>query len=435
MKITSILTERDAIVYNDNIEDNVIDQITDFLESPMTDGEQVRIMSDVHLGSGCVIGYTQTYSGGPIDPQALGCDLSCGMINVILKLKKPLDLELIDHRIRKAVPMGQELQEHSMVDEKDFRKFLKTKLEKARALWPEFIKYEGLGEIDKFIQITIKRLGIDTGVFWKSLGTLGSGNHFIELGRPEGETDETIYHLTIHTGSRNLGIKVLSHWSKHISSTRIIKETMKLKKAEIREKYKYDRGKIAGEIQKLMFDPECAILPSRYIETQEDLSGYLGDVYFADAYAEYNRSLIVEAIKTALKATELSRIVSIHNTIDLTDKIIRKGATPANEDQKVIIPINMAFGVIIGTGLGNSDWNYSAPHGAGRRLSRGGARRYLNLEEFKESMKDVFSTSVSENTIDEAPAAYKDPESIVSLIDGETIKIDYIIKPLISIKA
>lgn len=171
-----------AIVYTDNIESEAIAQIFDLLNTKMTENQKIVIQPDCHSGSGCVIGYTQTYSGGPIDPDTIGVDLSCGVLSVKFNLKKgttteTLDLPLLDHKIREAIPMGMEIYDKTVIDEKAFKKFLKSKLERARSLWPEYKLYDGqsLGNMEDFISRTLKRIGMDERIFWKSLGTLGGG--------------------------------------------------------------------------------------------------------------------------------------------------------------------------------------------------------------------------------------------------------------------
>ena len=329
-----------AIVFTENIEEAAITQIYDLLNTKMVEEEKVRIMEDTHCGNGCVVGYTQTYSGGPLDPDVVGCDISCGMLSV--KYKMPSgdpELALWDARIRRDIPMGMEVNEKTVIQEKEFKKFFKTKLERARSLWPEFVCYEGQGK------------------------------------------------------------------------------------------------KIKEEIEKLHASGRYTIPPSRFLVTHEDISGYLGDMFFAQAYAEYNRIVISERIKKALGlGKELERIESIHNYIDPRDRIIRKGSIQAYAGQKVIIPMNMAFGTLICEGLGNPDRNYSAPHGAGRLMSRREARERLSLQEFNGSMGNVYSSSVCLACIDEAPEVYKDPSEIITGIQ-DTVKILEIIKPILSIKA
>lgn len=257
-------------------------------------------------------------------------------------------------------------------------------------------------------------------------------NHFIELG----QNKEDSLWLTIHCGCRNLGMKILAYWKKQLNQTRINKDELKEAEREVRERYRKEPRKIKDEIKKLHESERFIIPPSKYLKNN-DMRGYMADVMFAQAYAEYNRKTIAERIQQKVFGWvgSLETIESVHNYIDPEDEIIRKGAISAYLDQKVVIPLNMARGILICKGLGNSDWNYSAPHGAGRRLSRGKAREKITLDEFKESMGDVFSTSICNSCIDESPMAYKDPDTIIPLISGKTVEILEEIPPIISIKA
>lgn len=164
-----------AVVFTDNIEPEAVSQVYELLNTKMTENETVRIQEDCHAGKGCVVGYTQTYSGGPLDPDVISCDIGCGVLSVRYKALSEINLPLWDTRIRRDIPMGMEVNEKTVIQEKEFKKFFKTKLERARSLWPEFVCYEGLGEIEKFISKTLKRIGMDEGIFYKSLGTLGGG--------------------------------------------------------------------------------------------------------------------------------------------------------------------------------------------------------------------------------------------------------------------
>lgn len=422
----------EAVVYSDNIESGATAQLFDLMNTKMVENETVKVMPDVHSGKGCIVGYTQTYSGGPLDPDVVGCDIGCKISSITYKYTKPIDLALIDQRIRKTIPLGMEINEKSVVPEKEFKKFLRIKLERARSLWPEFVNYEGLGEIENLITKTCKRIGMNEATFWKSLGTLGGGNHFIELGKDE----ENTITLTIHCGSRNLGVKILAYWKKQIGKTRVLKDKLKIEERNIKDVFKGNSKKIKEEIDKLHKSGKYTIPPSRFLTIHEDISGYLQDMFFAQAYAEYNHILISSRIAQVCGfGKELDRIESVHNYIDPHDKIIRKGSISAREGEKVIIPMNMSYGILICEGLGNSDWNYSAPHGAGRLMSRKEARNTISLEEFRESMNGIFSTSICNSCIDESPGAYKNPSEIIELIEGVCIKVLKTIKPLLSIKA
>ena len=421
----------EAVVFTDNIESVATAQLFDLMNTKMVEGETVRVMPDVHSGKGCIIGYTQTYSGGQIDPDVIGCDIGCSVSSVTYKYSGEINLPLIDMRIRNTIPTGQEINNKSVVPEKEFKKFFKQRLERVRSLWPEMIKYEGLGNIESLITGVCKRIGMNEAVFWKSLGTLGGSNHFIELGQ-QGEGTIT---LTIHCGSRNLGVKILSYWKKQIGKTRVQKDKIKLEEKRLRELYKGSSHRIKEEIDKLHKSGKYTIPPSRFLVEPEDISGYLQDMFFAQTYAEYNHLLISDRISKACSfGKELSRVMTTHNYINPVDKVIRKGSVSAHEGETLIIPMNMSYGTLICKGLGNPEWNYSAPHGAGRLMSRSKAREQITLEKFKDSMTGVFSNSICKSCLDESPGAYKIPEEVIELISGKCVEIIKTIKPLLSIK-
>lgn len=426
-----------AVVYTDDLvlESGATAQLFDILNSKMVENESVRIMPDYHTGKDCLIGYTQTYNGGPIDPDILGVDLGCGVKSVKFKLNNDLvfsNPELIDNRIRSVIPVGLEINEKSKIDEKKFYNFLRRKLERARSLWPEMINYEyGLNEIDKVVNSILKRVGQDVGVFWESLGSMGGGNHFLEIEKEDGD-NEHIW-VTIHTGSRNLGIKIHSYWKKLSGKKRLIsKQALKDEENRIRSTYKKDQ--IKSEIKKLENSDKFYNLPGKLLLSKDEISNYISDVIFAQYYAEYNRLIILERIKDICNfGKEVESIESTHNYIDPIDRIIRKGAIKSDKDQLIVIPMNMSYGVLVCKGKGNSEWNYSSPHGAGRLMSRKKSKESITMEEFKESMEGIYSSSIVEDCIDESPLAYKSPENIISNI-SDTADILKTLKPLLSIK-
>lgn len=429
-----------AVVFTDDMvmDSEAAAQLFDVLNSKMSEGEVIRIMPDYHIGKSCLIGYTQTFNNKDlIDPDIIGVDLGCGVRSVKIRLKNDLffkDPKLSDYRIRNVIPVGTEINEKTVIDEKDFKRFLKLRLERARSLWPEMVSYDyGIGEVDRIIDSTLKRIGQDPKVFWKSLGTLGGGNHFLEIGYEEGVHDSAW--ITVHTGSRNLGIKIHSYWKKVCGKRRIIsKKALKEEEKRIRSIYSKNPEKIKQEIDKLQQSEKFFYLPSRFLRGEE-VSKYISDLIFAQSYAEYNRMTIIKRVKEATGniSKDLEWIDSVHNYIDPMDKIIRKGSIKANQGETVVIPMNMSFGVLIGVGKGNPEWNYSSPHGSGRLLSRSEARSIITMTDFKESMKNVFSSSIVPECIDESPLAYKSPESIIPLLK-DSVDISYTVKPLISIK-
>jgi RNA-splicing ligase RtcB len=243
----------------------------------------------------------------------------------------------------------------------------------------------------------LKRIDQRESMFYNSIGTVGGGNHFVEIG----ETPEGNYAFTVHCGSRNLGQKVWKYW-----------------KMEAGKQVGVSNGYLVGEAMK----------------------GYITDMVIAQAYAEYNHMVIDRLVMEALcegskiKAHIVEQIYTTHNFIDFSMKMMRKGAVAATEGKKLVITFNMRDGLIVARGKGNADWNHSAPHGAGRLLSRADAKELIDLEEYKESMKGIYSTSVGTGTIDESPMAYKDPKEIVKLIE-DTVEVEYFIRPVINLKA
>lgn len=384
-----------AKVFTDNVEQTAISQIIDLCNQEFISGSKIRIMPDTHAGAGCTIGTTMTITDKVV-PNLVGVDIGCGMYCVKLR-EKDIDFELLDNVIRKYIPNGQNIREsqHKMSTEININN-LKC----------------------------INNISYDRAI--KSIGTLGGGNHFIEVDK---DSEGNLY-LVIHSGSRYLGKQVAEHYQelgyKKLTDNRMAKEELiKKLKSEGREK------DIQKELKKL---PSIKINKQLAYVEGENLDNYLNDMKITQEYARINRVAIAEEIlkHTGLNADE--SFTTIHNYIDIDNKILRKGAISATLGEKVIIPINMRDGSIIAIGKGNKDWNESAPHGAGRLMSRSKAKQSVGLEEFKNSMKEVWTTSVNEYTIDESPMAYKPIDEIVDNIK-DTVEIIDIIKPLYNFKA
>ena len=274
-------------------------------------------------------------------------------------------------------------------------KHLQLRLQQARQQWPEMVGAMDVSE--RGITAMLKRLAQKESMFYNSIGTVGGGNHFVEVG----ETPEGNYAFTVHCGSRNLGQMVWKYW-----------------KMEANKQTGMTNGFLVGEAMK----------------------GYITDMVVAQAYAEFNHQvidrLVLEAISqgSGKNANIVEQIYTTHNYIDFSMKMMRKGAVAAPAGRKLVIPFNMRDGLIIARGKGNVDWNQSAPHGAGRLLSRSDAKVLIDLEEYRESMKGIYSTSVGTGTIDESPMAYKDPMEILRLIE-DTVEVEYFIRPVINLKA
>lgn len=416
---------RNLKIFTDDIEQEAVDQINLLLDQEPFKNCKVRIMPDVHAGKGCVIGFTANL-GDKVIPNIVGVDIGCGMLCVELG-KIDLDLEKLDKVINENIPAGRNIREEKLMD---------------------FYKINDLHCLRELKE---------TKKFNRAIGTLGGGNHFIEVDIDE----EGNKYLVIHTGSRNLGKQVAEYYQNLAIELCSGKEEMFKKKEEIITTYK-EQGK-KSEIQKVLKEleeeykqnkpnlpNELCYLTGKYRER------YLHDMKICQSYASLNRrhiaiqilkkyfdikedetfrlALVGDVVTCDLKQWEFRGFETIHNYISFEDNIVRKGAIRANKGERVIIPINMRDGSIIAVGKGNEDWNNSAPHGAGRLMSRRKAKETFKLEEFKKSMADIYSTSVLEETIDEAPFAYKPMQEIIDNIQ-DTVEIEKIIKPIYNFKA
>ena len=389
-------------IFTSNVEQKAIDQIDLLLSQEPFKDCKVRIMPDVHAGKGCVIGFTADL-GNKVIPNIVGVDIGCGMLTVNLG-NIDIDYKELDKYIRSNIPSGRNVRDTVLED---------TNLK-------DFKCYKSLKEYD-----WIK----------KSLGTLGGGNHFIEID----EDKNGIKYLIIHTGSRNLGKQVAElYQDKAINnfcySSDFYKEFEEIKQKLIKEKR---QSEISSTLIKLKdkYKKLNSSIPKElcYLEN-EDRDDYLFDMSLSQKYALKNRELIGELICSYLKVKPKDKYHTIHNYINFEDNIVRKGSISARKGEKVIIPMNMRDGCIVALGKGNDDWNNSAPHGAGRLLSRRDAKKLFSLDEYKKSMDGIYTTSISNFTIDEAPMAYKKPQEIIDNIK-DTVEVIDIIKPVYNFKA
>lgn len=386
-----------AEIFTDNIEDTALRWVTELCDHPAMEGVPIVQMPDVHSGNSCNVG-TAYPIGMYVNPDHIGVDIGCTVSMHRLSANVNTDgYALLDHRIREAVPTGTDICVKNSPNEKELFRFLNSQYQKARSAAPDLINE--VQRIDaRFITDFCRRIKLQEGVFYKSLGTLGGGNHFIEYGE-DAESGEGW--IAIHCGSRNLGVRVANHW-------RNIAQNPK-------------RAKFIGYLW------------------GDALKGYLSDMIIAQSYAIYNHQVIRDRIfailKKLCKAKCLESIFTTHNYISVTDErpMLRKGAIDASEDRKVVIPFNMRDGIAICIGNGNGQWLNTAPHGAGRIMSRAQACKQIALTDFEDSMKGIFSTSVGESTIDESPMAYKATDEILELIKP-TVKIVSMIKPRLNIK-
>lgn len=388
-----------ALCYAKVVEDEAIEQVRRMCDYEFTQGSQIRIMPDVHSGKGCTIGTTMTIVDKAV-PNIVGVDIGCGMLTINIG-KGDIDLKKLDEAAH-YIPSGMNVWEGRQ--EKFDLQSLKCYRELKKTNWLE-----------------------------KSLGTLGGGNHFIEV---DVATDGTHY-LIIHTGSRNLGKQVAEIYQQLAVDLNKGKETYFQERDEIIKTYKEQgrRNEIQAALNQIAWEKRAATIPEDLCHLYGTyFEDYLHDVEICQRFAKRNRELIAEILmdRAGLKGTDSFH--TIHNYIDVDEMILRKGAIAAHKGEKVLIPINMRDGSVLAIGKGNPEWNYSAPHGAGRVMSRTKAKRELNMEEYKAAMSGVYTTSVNEATLDEAPMVYKRLEDIIDVI-RESVDVIDVMKPVYNFKA
>ena len=390
-----------AICYAKVVEEEAIEQIRRMCDYELTEGCQIRIMPDVHAGKGCTVGTTMTISGKAC-PNIVGVDIGCGMYTVKLA-DREIDFAKVDEAAH-FIPSGM-------------------------GVW------EGRQERFDLESLRCYRQLKDTKRLERSLGTLGGGNHFIEI---EVSKDGT-YYLIIHSGSRNLGKQVAEIYQQLAVDLHMGKEDYFRQRDEIIKTYKAEgrRSEIQKALKELQDNYE-----TQQLEVPADicwlygtfLEDYLHDVEICQTFARRSREKMAEIILQRTGMTAVEAFHTIHNYIDTDEMILRKGAIAAHEGEKVLIPLNMRDGSVIAVGRGNPEWNYSAPHGAGRLMSRTKAKEALSMEAYKEAMAGIYTTSVNEKTLDEAPMAYKSIDAIIDVI-ADTVDIIDIMKPVYNFKA
>lgn len=388
-----------AVCYTDNMEDTATEQIQTVCDLEAFSDCKIRIMPDVHAGYGCTIGTTMTITN-KIVPDMVGVDIGCGMETVRLDANE-IDFARLDKCIHKYIPSGHEVRRHAhkLAEQIDLTQLrCIAHINQSRALC--------------------------------SIGTLGGGNHFIEVDKGE---DGTLY-LVVHSGSRHLGREVAQYYQAAgynalLDKANIVKDDIIAElKAQGRDQ----------EIQSIMHElREHTTIPVpkdlAYVEG-ELFDDYIHDMKIIQDFAVLNRKAMVDVMLVGLRLSAVEEFTTIHNYIDTESMILRKGAVSARKGEKLLIPINMRDGSLICIGKGNPDWNYSAPHGAGRLMSRGKAFGTLSMEQYQAEMSGIYSTCVVPGTLDESPMAYKSMEAIVSQI-GPTAEIIANIKPVYSFKA
>ena len=400
-KTTPSIRRLPAICYARVVEDEAIEQIRRMCDYAMTEGSRIRIMPDVHAGKGCTIGTTMTITDKAV-PNVVGVDIGCGMYTVNLG-KTDVDFEKVDEAAH-FIPSGMNV-------------------------------WEGRQERFDLTGLACYRELKDAKRLERSLGTLGGGNHFIEI---DEAADGTKY-LVIHSGSINLGKQVAELYQKlAINLNRGYGDYLE-KRDEIIRTYKEQgrKNEIQATLAQLhwqVYESETSMPEDLCYLSGNYLENYLHDVEICQAFARRSREKMAEIILERTGMAGSDGFHTIHNYIDTDEMILRKGAIAAHKGEKVLIPINMRDGSVLAVGKGNPEWNYSAPHGAGRLMSRTKAKNTLSLEEYQKTMEGVYTTSVNENTLDEAPMAYKSLEDIIDVI-RESVDVIDVMKPVYNFKA
>lgn len=389
-----------AIIYTDLVEQEALDQVKAMCDNPLAAGQRIRIMPDVHAGAGCTIGTTMTV-GDRLMPSLVGVDIGCGMLTVGVG-KQPLPLDRLDEVIYRCIPSGQDVRQspHAYLAEID------------------------LSELRCAERVSRERAAL-------SLGTLGGGNHFIEADVDE----EGNQYLVVHSGSRHLGHQMATYYMK-AGFEQMELEGVKQWPDVVAEL------KAQGRFREIEARKKTFVLEKNPLDIPLDqawVSGslfrdYIHDMAIVQRFAQLSRRAMMNTILEELNLTETERFETVHNYIDMESMILRKGAVSAKLGERLLIPINMRDGSLICTGKGNPEWNSSAPHGAGRLMSRNKAKQTLHLADFQTAMAGVYTTSVCEATLDEAPMVYKPMESIVSNIEP-TATVNSIIRPIYNFKA
>lgn len=382
-------------VYAETIEDEAIGQITEMANSPLGENAHIRIMPDAHAGTGCTIGTTMKITD-KVCPNLVGVDVGCGVTLEIFNSEIESRLDELDRIIRTYVPHGMNVHKEQKLDESYFSRNLKC--------------WDNLSKESKELALY-------------SLGTLGGGNHFIEAYQ-----NGKISGVAVHSGSRNIGYKVAAYYQKlaekqldqrtKVDFQKILKSVPPAERESFILNYKKENGSIKKDLAFL---------------TGEDMENYLYDMYFLRNFAGDNRAEILTVIQKYLNIRLVQRIDSVHNYIS-EDKILRKGAISAKRGELLVIPMNMRDGLLVCRGLGNEDWNESAPHGAGRLYSRSKAKELFSVEEYQKSMEGIYTTCINESTLDEAPFVYKNFEEIERAIKPTVIIEDRLI-PIYNFKA
>ncbi len=384
-----------AKVFTNNLEEEAYAQILELCNQEFVKDSVIRIMPDAHAGAGCTIGTTMTIQDKVV-PNLVGVDIGCGMETIKLK-EREIDLEKLDKVIHEFIPAGFDVRkkQHSYVKKIDLEKLVCKN------------------------HVNIERAKL-------SIGTLGGGNHFIEVNK---DKDGCLY-LVVHSGSRHLGKQVAEYYQ-NLGYKEMVKNREHIARIVAELKSQGRENEIQVEIEKIKTEKINKSLA--YVEGKS-FDDYINDMKLVQYFAVINRKAIVDEIISKMNFEIVEQFTTIHNYIDIENMILRKGAISAQKGERVLIPINMRDGSLICVGKGNKDWNYSAPHGAGRIMSRRKAKETITLEEFKKTMEGIYSTTVNKSTLDECALAYKPMEEIIENIQ-DTVEIIDIIKPIYNFKS
>lgn len=388
-----------AICFATTIESGAIEQVRAMCDQPFAKDAHVRIMPDAHAGKGCTIGTTMHVVDKAV-PNIVGVDIGCGMYTVDVG-RSDINLPALDECCH-AIPSG-------------------------FSVWDRRKEHFDLEELRCYRNLR------DTRRLERSLGTLGGGNHFIEID----ESQDGTKYLVIHSGSRNLGTQVAGFYQHLAVELHQGKEEYFLKRDELIATYKAAgrRREIQRALKQLRWEAREPDAPAELCWLYGAyLDDYLADIAVCQRFARRSRELMAEEIIRMCGLSDRDSFHTVHNYIDTDEMILRKGAIAAHRDELVLIPLNMRDGSVLARGKGNPDWNFSAPHGAGRVLSRKAAKEHLSLSEYRAQMADVYTTSVCEATLDEAPGAYKSAEDILQPI-AEAVDIVEILRPVYNFKA
>lgn len=387
-----------AKVFTDVIDNESISQIINLLNQSYIQGSTIRMMPDVHAGAGCTIGTTMTIKD-KVCPNLVGVDISCGMHTVKLK-EKHIELQKLDKLIRSEVPSG-------------------FSIRNTPHRFTEKVNLEDL--------YCAKFINMNRAIH--SIGTLGGGNHFIEANKDD---DGNIY-IVVHSGSRHLGVEIANYYQNAGYEALTTYNKNEIQNIINQLKKEGRNSEIQSTISNLKTKHTTIPKPLAYVEG-DLFEQYIHDIKIAELFAEYNRKAIIDVIVKGMGLHIAEQFTTVHNYIDTDNMILRKGAVSAKQGEILLVPMNMRDGSLLCVGKGNADWNYSAPHGAGRLMSRSQAKETFTVSEYKKEMSGIYTTSVNSSTLDECPMAYKRMEDIVDNI-SPTVEIQSVIKPIYNFKA